>query len=261
MKHYFEVEPEPTFGFSPDAEFPLINGEKGNSTYVTTFGNTNGEEFTLKSFESGLRPNMVPGNATALVETDDNEAFADSFTKFLDNNPLSGDVKATEGGVSVHLIGKAAHAMEPKNGVNAGTYLAKFLQQFDFNGDAKHFIDFLASDLHDDSRATKIGANHVDDVMGEVTMNIGIMSFDARKGGTINTNFRYPKGTSDQEILSQLITAAGNHNGKVEETDNMEPHYVDPDDPIVKTLLRFMKNNQVIVRPNQKLLVGEHTPA
>lgn len=29
MKRYFEVEPAPTLGFSPDAEFPVINGEKG----------------------------------------------------------------------------------------------------------------------------------------------------------------------------------------------------------------------------------------
>lgn len=29
MHRYFEVEPAPTFGFSPDAEFPVINGEKG----------------------------------------------------------------------------------------------------------------------------------------------------------------------------------------------------------------------------------------
>ncbi|MBU9790229.1 dipeptidase PepV [Lentilactobacillus sp. IMAU92037] len=237
MKHYFEVEPEPTFGFSPDAEFPLINGEKGNSTYVTTFGNANGEEITLKDFTSGLRPNMVPGNATALVETGDNEGMVDAFTKFLDTNPLSGDVKATDEGIAIHLIGKAAHAMEPKNGINAGTYLAKFLQQFAFEGDAKHFIDFLASDLHDDSRATKIGANHVDDVMGDVTMNVGIMRFNAHDGGSINTNFRYPKGTSDKEILTQLEAAAGKHHGQVSETDNMVPHYVDPDDPIVKTLM------------------------
>ncbi len=143
MKHYFEVEPEPTFGFSPDAEFPLINGEKGNSTYVTTFGNANGEEITLKDFTSGLRPNMVPGNATALVETGDNEGMVDAFTKFLDTNSLSGDIKATNEGIAIHLIGKAAHAMEPKNGINAGTYLAKFLQQFAFEAMPNILLIFL----------------------------------------------------------------------------------------------------------------------
>ncbi|WP_283678154.1 dipeptidase PepV [Lentilactobacillus sp. Marseille-Q4993] len=234
MKHYFEVEPQPTFGFSPDAEFPLINGEKGNSTYEIKFGNQNGEDFVLRSFDSGLRTNMVPGNAVAVVETSDNQAFVDEFTKFLDTNPLSGDVKVTGDGVQVHVIGKAAHAMEPKNGVNAGTYLAKFLSQFNFDKDAKQFIEFAGNELHDDSRAHKINAAYTDDIMGDLTMNVGILTFDEKNGGLINTNFRYPKGTSDEEILDKLKAATS---ADVVETGHMVPHYVSKDDPIVKTLL------------------------
>lgn len=237
MKHYFEVEPQPTLGFSPDAEFPLINGEKGNATYEVTFGNANGSEYTLKSFNSGLRTNMVPGNATALVETDDNEGFVDAFTDFLDKNPLSGDIKATGDGIAVHLIGKQAHAMAPENGINAGTYLAAFLNQFNFKGDAKRFLSLIADYLHNDTRAHKIGAAYVDDVMGELTMNVGIMKFDFRKGGLVNTNFRYPKGTDDTEILQRLLKITDNLSGKIKELSHMVPHYVDPTDPIVKTLL------------------------
>lgn len=237
MKHYFEVEPEPTFGFSPDAEFPLINGEKGNSTYVTTFGNTNGSDYTLKKFDSGLRLNMVPGGADSLVEVSDNEKFVDAFTKFLDQNPIAGDVKATGEGIALHITGKAAHAMNPQNGVNAGTYMAKFLDEFAFEGAAKEFIHFLAEDLHDDSRGTKIGAAHKDDIMGELTMNVGIMKFDMQNGGSVNTNFRYPKGTDDKQILAKLEAAAGKLNGNVKEINNMETHYVNPDDPIVSTLM------------------------
>ncbi|MEY2374974.1 dipeptidase PepV [Lentilactobacillus buchneri] len=237
MKHYFQVEPQPTFGFSPDAEFPLINGEKGNATYVTTFGHTNGSEFTLKRFDSGLRLNMVPGSADALVEVGDNEKFVDGFTEFLDQNPIAGDVKSTGQGVALHITGKAAHAMEPKNGVNAGTYLAKFLNDYPFDGAAKEFISYLAEDLHDDSRATKIGAAHVDDIMGELTMNVGIMKFDTQHCGSVNTNFRYPKGTDDQEILAHLQQAADKRHGTVKEINNMDTHYVDPSDPIVSTLM------------------------
>lgn len=238
MKHYFDVESQPTLGFSPDAEFPLINGEKGNATYETTFGSSNGSEYTLKEFDSGLRLNMVPGNATALVETDDNEKFVDAFTDFLDKNPLSGDIKATGDGIAVHLIGKQAHAMAPENGVNAGTYLAAFLNQFNFEKDAKNFLSFIADYLHDDTRAHKIGADYVDDVMGDLTMNVGIMKFDFRKGGLVNTNFRYPKGTDDTKILQYLLKVADKLAGRVKEVGHMVPHYVDPSDPIVKTLLR-----------------------
>jgi len=136
MKHYFEVEPEPTFGFSPDAEFPLINGEKGNVTYVTTFGHSNGSNYTLRKFDSGLRPNMVPGNADALVEASDNEKFVDAFTAFLDHNPVAGDVKATGNGIALHITGKAAHAMEPKTGSMQDLH-GQILNEFPFEGAAK----------------------------------------------------------------------------------------------------------------------------
>lgn len=33
MTHYFEKMPQPDFGFSPDAFFPVINGEKGNVSF------------------------------------------------------------------------------------------------------------------------------------------------------------------------------------------------------------------------------------
>ncbi|TVP89408.1 Sapep family Mn(2+)-dependent dipeptidase, partial [Alkalibacterium sp.] len=60
IKHYLETEPEPDFGFSPDATFPIINGEKGNSTvYIETKADGSGATHELVQFESGLRPNMV----------------------------------------------------------------------------------------------------------------------------------------------------------------------------------------------------------
>ena len=43
IKHYLETEQEPDFGFSPDATFPIINGEKGNATvYIETKGAVDG---------------------------------------------------------------------------------------------------------------------------------------------------------------------------------------------------------------------------
>lgn len=83
MTHYFKTQPEPTMGFSPDAEFPLINGEKGNVSFTLTMAGENGGEFTLKSFTAGLRENMVPRDAHAVVETSDNESLVSDFTSFF----------------------------------------------------------------------------------------------------------------------------------------------------------------------------------
>ena len=47
--------PDPDFGFSPDAEFPIINGEKGDITEYLHFGGQNTGQAHLHSFTGGLR--------------------------------------------------------------------------------------------------------------------------------------------------------------------------------------------------------------
>ena len=237
MTHYFETQPEPTMGFSPDAEFPLINGEKGNVSFTLTTPGTNAGDFTLKNFAAGLRENMVPRDATATVETDDNEALVTAFTKYLDVAPVTGDVSTDGDGVHFHLIGKAAHGMEPKNGINAGTYLAQFLAGFDFGGAAGNFLRLLGGDLHDDSRVTKLGLAFTDDIMGDLTMNVGVMAFEAGKGGHLVLNFRYPKGMTADDLQSALAKVATTNEFELSKGREMVPHYVDPQDPIVTTLM------------------------
>ncbi len=238
MKRYFEVEPAPTYGFSPDAEFPLINGEKGQVSLLLDIDGGNEGEVVLKHFDSGLRFNMVPRDAEATIEAVDNEAVATAFTDFLDENPITGSIESDADGIKLTVVGKAAHGMEPEKGINAGTYLATFLKQFDIRGHAGDFIDFLASYLHLDTRVNHFNAAFATDKMGEMTMNAGILKFDQQAGGHIDMNFRYPEGITADEILNRIKPVAANHNFAISRTQGEVPHYVDADDPIVTTLLK-----------------------
>lgn len=237
MNHYLAVEPAPTLGFSPDAEFPLINGEKGNVTFETHLKGTNGGTLTLDEFDSGLRMNMVPRDAEATVTTENAAGLTTAFNAFVEQAPITGEATTTGQQVHFHVVGKAAHGMEPKNGINAGTYLATFLSNHDFGGDARNFLTLLATKLHDDSRAHKLGLAYTDKVMGDLTMNVGIMTFKAQEGGLINTNFRYPTGTGAAQILAGLQAATVGMAAQVDQGREMVPHYVDPSDPIVATLM------------------------
>ncbi len=237
MNHYFETQPEPTMGFSPDAEFPLINGEKGNATFTLTTQGSNDGDYRLNQFSAGLRENMVPRDAHAVVETDDNEALVSAFTAFLDEAPVTGDVHIDTDGVHFHVIGKAAHGMEPKNGINAGTYLASFLKTLAFGGDARSFLELVGGNLHDDSRVHKLGLAFTDDIMGDLTMNVGVMDFEAGQPGKIVLNFRYPKGMTADDLQTKLTQVADQNHFELSKGREMVPHYVDPKDPIVTTLM------------------------
>ncbi|WP_125683247.1 dipeptidase PepV [Levilactobacillus yonginensis] len=237
MNHYLDLEPAPTLGFSPDAEFPLINGEKGNVTFTSHFAGGNGGTVSLRDFEAGLRENMVPRDAEATVAVSDAKKVIADFTTFLTKVPVTGEAEQVAGGVHLQVIGKAAHGMEPKNGINAGTFLATFLNQYDFGGNAADFLSLLANSLHDDSRATKLGIAYTDKVMGDLTMNVGVMTFKADEGGLINTNFRYPTGTGAADIKAGLEKAEVEMAVTLKQGREMVPHYVDPADPIVATLM------------------------
>ncbi|WP_137598117.1 dipeptidase PepV [Paucilactobacillus kaifaensis] len=237
MKRYFEVEPAPTFGFSPDAEFPLINGEKGNVSMKLAFAGDNAGEVVLTSFESGLRPNMVPREAEAVLEAANTDQMVADFNVFIANNPITGQADVTPAGLKLSVVGKAAHGMEPRNGENAGTYLASFLSQYDIKGAAGSFITLLGKYMHQDSRLHNFDLAFADDVMGDLTMNVGLMSFDAHKGGQVDMNFRYPKGITPDDIQNKLSVVTAPLSVTITQGSFMVPHYVDASDPLVTTLM------------------------
>ena len=238
MTKYLETEPMPDLGFSPDAEFPVYNGEKGMFSIKLDIAGGNEGDDVLKSFKSGLRFNMVPREAEVVVEVQDNQAVMDAYTDFLDNNPVTGEAYEDKDGLHLEMIGKAAHGMEPEKGINAGTYMAKFLQQLKLGGNAKNFVDYIANYLHLDDRMKGFDGAFTDKVMGDLTMNAGIMNFDGQKGGHLDMNFRFPKGITPDEILDNVKPVAADFNIDAHYDTFHAPHFVSPDDPMVKTLMK-----------------------
>lgn len=238
MDYYFEHVglPLPDFGFSPDAEFPIINGEKGNITAYLHFAGENSGAAKLHSFTSGLRENMVPESATAIIsgELADLDSKLAAFTAAYS---LNADAETLENGqVQVTVIGKSAHGSTPEEGVNGATYLAKFLSQFAFDGAAKAYLDLAGQVLLEDHDGQKLGVAIYDEQMGALSMNAGVFKFDETSSdNTIALNFRYPKNTNP-ETLKAGLGKLGVEAVSLSEHGHT-PHYCPIDDPMVATLL------------------------
>lgn len=240
MDYYFANNglKDPDFGFSPDAEFPIINGEKGNITEYLHFAGENTGDFVLHSLKGGLRENMVPESGTAvfstfLSATELEEKIAD----FTAENKVSATLTEENGQFTIVLIGKSAHGAHPEAGINGVTYLANFLSQFAFEGAAKDYLEVAGNIIHIDHYAEKTGAAYTDEKMGQLTMNAGIFSFDANSDDNIIAlNFRYPKGTSPEELKAVLEKLVGVKEVTLAEHGHT-PHYTPMDDELVSTLL------------------------
>src|SRR5690606_5041688 len=141
-----------------------------------------GREDQLITFKAGERTNMVPDFAEAVVDG----TLADwktEFDLFSSKHGLQTAIEELDSNVKRSLHGKAAHAMEPDDGINAGVMLALFLSSH-LTGDGQVFTGFIARNFHDDSRGRKLGLNFSDEVSGDTTFNAGVMRFGKAKGGT-----------------------------------------------------------------------------
>ena len=237
INHYMEKETLPETGFSPDAEFPAINGEKGIVSFRVNFPTP--EIGLVKSFNAGIRPNMVPQNAEAeldlnLAKAEDLKASLNNF--LAENTEVKGNTTTEDDTIKVQIIGKGAHAMEPFNGINAATYLAKFLTTLNLNDSEKSYFSFIANDLHLDFAGKHLGIANTDDVMGDLTLSPNIYEYDQTKANIL-LNIRYPKGDNGDTLTEKINQHLPENVTAVIEGHNQLPHFIDADDPLVQDLV------------------------
>lgn len=233
VDHYFANEEMPTMGFAPDADFPIINSEKGICDFFFALEG-NKETGFVTSFKSGHRPNMVPDKAVAILYS--NDSIEDKFTNFLEENKLNGSYSQDGSEITIVVEGVSAHGMEPDKGVNAALYLASFILPYCISERETKYFNFLVNYLWKDSRGKSIGINHSNDTLGDLTINYGIFSYEQGKEGKISFNLRYPNTTPFTDVETKLHKTANELGFTITEWRNMAPHYVDPSHELIQTL-------------------------
>ena len=240
VTRYFEKEEMPAIGFAPDADFPLINAEKGIAKLVFTSKDKRTADDKLISFKAGKRINMVPDLAEATLKNVDEEILL-NFQTYLEKIDVVGSIVKEDDEVKLSLKGKSAHAMEPEKGINAAVLLAKFLKSQNIGGTGQTFVEFMDVAFGQNPYGKSLSLQYSDDMSGPTTLNAGLVSFD-ESGAEIQVSMRYSV-TYDFEASmtkSQPIVAANGFSLDV--ADNDTPHYVAEDDELVATLLEIYRN-------------------
>ncbi len=219
IKRYLEVEKMPDLGFSPDADYPIIYGEKGILSFNLECNVINSEIIELVA---GDRYNVVPESAYVILKND----YQKQYIEFLKQHNYQGEIN----GEKYYMYGKRAHAMEPRDGINAIIRLIEFLDTIIKD----KFISFIKNNFSC-SRLSQANENFTDSEMGDLTSNVAIINIKENKG-FVGINFRYPINWNKEQYFLNLNNKTKNYNINVKLLNDSTPHYISKDDELVKVL-------------------------
>ncbi len=238
MEYYKKYDEPPTMGFSPDANYPIINGEKGILTFsfASLFDEKKADQGAkLLSFKGGHRPNMVPDYAEAHIAGNIDE-ITDAVESAINTVPGNFEVEEKQDRVIIKSYGVSAHASTPEKGKNACMLLANLLGKVRLSKPYSDFVEFLNDKIGLDTTGKGLGIDFKDDISGQLTFNVGILESDENKA-TVTINIRYPIKYKGEEIIEQIRKNTPEFI-QIENISDNKPHYV-PEDSIIIQKLKY----------------------
>lgn len=260
IAYYREREGVPTMGFAPDANYPVICGEKGMMTIelrATDSAPLRRSRYTIVGWHAGTVSNIVPAWAWAALSIEgiglanalDKLAgainrFAGrssavrlraySHADFVQAHPRD-SVPACD--VVIAAEGIEAHAAMPWDGHNAMLDLAGLLAELELTSNAHgRLARFIAERLGTgwDGAGLAIATDH--EKLGPTTVSLGLARSEGNRASiTLNIRFTPPLSMA---TVTEKVKHAGQLYGleAVAGPVAMEPLFVDEHDPLVTAL-------------------------
>lgn len=240
--HYTDRQGHPKMGFTPDANFPLINGEMGILVFdlAQKFNSKPAkDELRLTKLEGGNAHNAVPAYAKAVIAGNKEQYSSISERARLYCEETGYKLKSKRQGNSLVLEtkGKAAHGAHPEAGLNAISIMMDFLGRISFaNEELNDYIAFYNDHIGFDLHGERIGCAFSDEQSGPLVLNVGLAGINEDLAG-VTVNVRYPVTCTDESVLSGIEQTI--REGRIGIVTRMVhyPIYMDMDDPMVVKLM------------------------
>ena len=229
LEHYFEVmhKEGPTFGFTPDSDFPLIYGEKG---IVDFYPQISVKIPQIKAIHGGIVTNAVCDKVTVEMKHDE------AFEAYLKAQNIQHSI-VKEG---IVFEGQTCHGSTPAEGVNAGLICLKAI------GDYYKIPELskIGGDLSDTTGKT-FGCYTSSKLLGDSTFCVGIVNYE--KGIlSFTVNFRYGETTNNKEIVDRFDAYFGTRSEMKEPSKHL---LYDPKSELVQRLLKAYRKETKDKRP------------
>ncbi len=224
--YYVEHYPQPVFCFTPDAEFPVCNGEKGGFS-----GELVSPVFidgVIVDFAGGVAVNAVPDRAVCTVRA------PRSALRAVDGVTIEPD-PADPARTVLRGWGKSGHAAMPGGTVNAIARIVDCLLQSDVCTPAETaYLQVLAT-LHADTAGQALGIAADDGVFDPLTIVGGTIKMENR---CLRQSFdcRYPTNTDADKLTAAMRKVCGTA-AALENVSSRVPFYISADHPAIQILI------------------------
>ena len=256
VAYYLTKREQPWGGFSPDANFPVIHGEKGimRFTIDKTWNEAPEGPIRLESIEGGTVLNAVPAKVVAVLRCSEEGKAAVKAAAEAASNP---DVTFAADGdcVTLSASGVTSHAMQPWEGDNAIQKLLPVLAGLDL-GIYSPWINSLAKLFGGDWTGKNLGIACEDQLSGPLTCNFSTMKLENNQA-KCGFDIRYPIHI-DGEVLWKTVNMTCEENGlAICPVRRKGALYVPKSAPLVRTLLSVY--NEFMGADEKPIVIGGGT--
>lgn len=225
LDYYVSKEGHIDYGFTPDASFPGIHGEKGSLG-----GSMTAKTSKIRNIRGGVARNVVCNKVEFSINSDDLDI--NIFKDTLDNSNIKYDIIGDKV-LDITVYGVAGHASMPTTGVNAISYAMYALYKANCDDNFVKYYNSVVA-LTTDGSQSNIDCT---DEYGPLTFNIGVISQD-NDLITTTIDIRFPVTLTGNDILTKMNVSFNNEFGKLDEMHISEPLFFDPQHPMIQALVK-----------------------
>lgn len=239
IDHYYAIEKEAPMTFSPDGSYPVVNTEKGRMNGHFTAAWTPSDKLPkLVSVDAGVKVNVVPGKAHAVVKGVDEEVLKKNAADCEKKTGIRFEFEWDRDTISITAIGQGAHASTPKEGNNALTGLLLLLTQLPLaECEQMTMLNRLMELIpHGDTSGTALGVAMGDELSGDLTLALSILKVnESDMEGFFDS--RCPTCATKDNFMEVVRKNMADKGLTLDNDSMIPPHHVDGNSEFVKTLL------------------------
>ena len=242
MRYYASKLKMPDYGFSPDAEFPVINIEKGGVNVELSYRGAGEDDADIPVYElyAGERPNVVPAHAYAVVGTG-KVSFAELEKRIAAHAAAVGQKLSvkdlSDGRAEISAEGVLSHGSLPELGVNAASVLLIALKAIGAGAGVKPALDMMTECIGMEPDGASLNIKREDEISHNLSCNLGILRWDG-ENFSATLDIRYPLCTDEVEILGNITRTVSKYGVHVRMLGSHTPHHVPADHKIVRGLMQ-----------------------